>query len=114
MAKESKSKTAISSAKTACDACAVPAPGAHPDHRDQLKRLARIRGQIDGVARMIEDNRYCIDILTQTSAVRAALKSLEAAILEKHMAHCVREAMAAGDNAQVKIEELMTVFKKAS
>jgi CsoR family transcriptional regulator, copper-sensing transcriptional repressor len=114
MAKESKNKAAISSTKAACEACVTPEQGLHPDHRDQLKRLARIRGQIDGVARMIEDNRYCIDILTQTSAVRAALKSLEAAILEKHMAHCVREAMAAGDNAQVKIEELMTVFKKAS
>jgi CsoR family transcriptional regulator, copper-sensing transcriptional repressor len=117
MARESKdkaAKVANAAANAGCDACAAPGQDTHPDHRDQLKRLARIRGQIDGIVRMIEDDRYCIDILTQTSAARAALKSLEAAILEKHMAHCVREAMAAGDNAQVKIEELMTVFKKAS
>jgi CsoR family transcriptional regulator, copper-sensing transcriptional repressor len=113
MAKDVKpGKTPVDAA---CGHCATDAvEPQHPDHRDQLRRVARIRGQIDGVARMIEQDRYCIDILTQTSAVRAALKSLEAAILEKHMAHCVRAAMASGDDAAVRIEELLEVFKKAS
>jgi CsoR family transcriptional regulator, copper-sensing transcriptional repressor len=85
---------------------------AHPSHHKQLKRLARIRGQLDGVGRMIEQERYCIDILAQTAAIRAAIKSLETALLEKHMAHCVRDGMAAGGDAGQKITELLTVFKK--
>jgi CsoR family transcriptional regulator, copper-sensing transcriptional repressor len=84
-----------------------------PNHTGQLKRLARIRGQIDGVGRMIEQERYCIDILAQTTAIRAAIKSLEAAILEKHMAHCVHDAMTARGDADQKIQELLEVFKKA-
>jgi CsoR family transcriptional regulator, copper-sensing transcriptional repressor len=99
--------------KEACDQCAPQTAHAYPDHGDQLKRLARIRGQIDGVSRMIEEGRYCVDILAQTAAARAAIKSLEAAILEKHMAHCVRDAMTAGGDADQKIEELLAVFKKA-
>jgi CsoR family transcriptional regulator, copper-sensing transcriptional repressor len=100
--------------KEACDQCEPQAAQVYPDHSDQLKRLARIRGQIDGVARMIEENRYCVDILAQTAAARAAIKSLEAAILEKHMAHCVRDAMTSGGDADKKIEELIAMFKKAS
>jgi DNA-binding FrmR family transcriptional regulator len=97
-----------------CDHCAPEAAHQHPDHADQLKRVARNRGQIEGVGRMIEEGRYCVDILAQTAAARAAIKSLETAILEKHMAHCVREAMTAGADADQKIEELLAVFKKAS
>jgi CsoR family transcriptional regulator, copper-sensing transcriptional repressor len=97
-----------------CDSCATDTAHTHPDHSDQLKRLARIRGQVDGVARMIEEGRYCVDILTQTAAVRAALKSLETAILEKHMEHCVRDAMNGGGDSDQKIAELMAIFKKTA
>src|SRR5262245_63277025 len=59
-----------------------------------LKRLNRIEGQVRGLARMVEDDRYCIDIVTQISAVRAALRRAEEEILEDHVGHCVEHAMA--------------------
>jgi CsoR family transcriptional regulator, copper-sensing transcriptional repressor len=95
-----------------CEACTSAQVNVNPNHAGQLKRLARIRGQLDGVGRMIEQERYCIDILAQTAAIRAAIKSLEAALLEKHMAHCVLDAMNAGGDADQKIAELLAVFKK--
>jgi DNA-binding FrmR family transcriptional regulator len=67
-----------------------------------LKRLKRIEGQVRGLQNMIEEERYCIDILTQVSAVRAALDGVALGVMEDHVRHCVREG---GDE---KIEELMT------
>ena len=60
-------------------------------------RLKRIEGQVSGLHRMVEDERYCIDILTQISAVRAALHKVEAEILRSHVAHCVSDAFSSGD-----------------
>jgi CsoR family transcriptional regulator, copper-sensing transcriptional repressor len=76
-----------------------------------LKRLQRIEGQVRGLARMVEDDRYCIDIVTQIAAVRAALRRAEEEILRDHVAHCVEHAIAAGDKADQrrKIAELMDV-----
>ena len=80
-----------------------------------LKRLRRIEGQVRGLARMVEEDRYCIDIVTQVSAVRAALRRLEEEILRDHVAHCVEHAIASGDKADQrrKIEELMEVVSRA-
>jgi DNA-binding FrmR family transcriptional regulator len=80
-----------------------------------LKRLGRIEGQVRGLARMVEDDRYCIDIVTQISAVRAALRRLEEEILRDHVAHCVEHAIAAGNKAdqRQKMAELMDVIGRA-
>jgi DNA-binding FrmR family transcriptional regulator len=80
-----------------------------------LKRLKRIEGQVRGVARMVEDGRYCIDIVTQIGAVRAALRKVEEEVLRDHVGHCVEGAIASGNRSQQrrKIAELMDVFGRA-
>ncbi|HRF08379.1 MAG TPA: metal-sensitive transcriptional regulator [Xanthobacteraceae bacterium] len=82
---------------------------------ETLKRLNRIAGQVRGLAGMVEDDRYCIDILTQLSAVRAALRKVEDAILRDHVGHCVEGAIKSGDKAEQrkKVAELMDVFARA-
>jgi DNA-binding FrmR family transcriptional regulator len=79
------------------------------------KRLSRIEGQVRGIARMLEEDRYCIDIVTQVSAVRAALRRVEEEILRDHVAHCVEHAISSGNKADQrrKIEELMDVVRRA-
>ena len=80
-----------------------------------LSRLNRIEGQVRGLARMVEDDRYCIDIVTQIGAVRAALRRVEEEILRGHVAHCVAHAIASGDKADQrrKVSELMDVMGRA-
>jgi CsoR family transcriptional regulator, copper-sensing transcriptional repressor len=80
-----------------------------------LKRLSRIEGQVRGLARMVEEDRYCIDIVTQISAVRAALRRVEEEVLREHVAHCVEHAIASGDSDEQrkKIAELMDVLGRA-
>ena len=80
-----------------------------------LKRLKRIEGQVRGLARMVEADRYCIDIVTQIGAVRAALRRVEEEILRDHVAHCVAHAIASGDKAdqRQKVAELMDVMGRA-
>ena len=80
-----------------------------------LKRLKRIEGQVRGLARMVEDDRYCIDIVTQIAASRAALRRVEEEILRDHVAHCVDHAIASGDREDQhrKIAELMDVMTRA-
>ena len=80
-----------------------------------LRRLKRIEGQVRGLSRMVEDDRYCIDIVTQISAVRAALRRAEEEILRDHVAHCVEDAIASGNQAEQrrKIAELMYVVSRA-
>ena len=79
------------------------------------KRLSRIEGQVRGLSRMVDEDRYCIDIVTQIAAVRAALRRLEEEILRDHVSHCVEHAIAAGDKAEQrqKIDELMAVVSRA-
>lgn len=74
-----------------------------------LARLKRIAGQVSGLTRMVEDDRYCVDILTQVQAVRAALHKVEEQILRDHVTHCVADAFSSGDpfNQRQKIEELV-------
>lgn len=80
-----------------------------------LKRLNRIEGQVRGLSRMVEDDRYCIDIVTQISAARAALDRVELELLQAHVAHCVEHAIASGNLAEQrkKVEELVDVLARA-
>jgi CsoR family transcriptional regulator, copper-sensing transcriptional repressor len=82
------------------------------DKDDFLKRLRRIEGQVRGLQRMVEDDKYCIDILTQVSAAKSALESVALGLLEEHLSHCVAQAVAAGSdstearaNADSKVRE---------
>ena len=65
----------------------------YPNHEEQLNRLSKIEGQLRGVRRMIEDRRYCIDIISQIKAINAALKQVRMGVLEKHIHHCVADSL---------------------
>jgi DNA-binding FrmR family transcriptional regulator len=80
----------------------------------KLNRLKRIEGQVRGIARMVEEDRYCIDILQQVQAVRAALGKVESQVLKDHAACCVSEAISSGDPAEQKqkFDELIDLFAK--
>lgn len=78
---------------------------------DYLKRLARIEGQVRGLQRMISEDKYCIDVLTQVNAVSAALKGVAVGLLDEHVRHCVREATEAGD--QRRADQMVTEATKA-
>ncbi len=80
----------------------------------EIMRMRRIEGQVRGVAKMLEEDRYCIDILQQFAAVEAALRSTKMKILEIHTNHCVEEALTSGniDEQKKKIAELVDLFGK--
>ena len=84
------------------------------DKEALVKRLHRIEGQVRGIERMVEDDRYCIDVLTQIAAVNTALESLAFKILDDHVNHCVAGALASGDEqeAQVKAQELLAAVHR--
>jgi len=79
-----------------------------------VKRLHRIEGQVRGIERMVEDDRYCIDILTQIAAANTALESLALTILDDHVRHCVAGALVSGDEADAaaKTEELIEAVQR--
>ncbi len=81
-----------------------------------VRRLSRIEGQVRGLSRMVEEGRYCIDIVTQISAVRAALRRVEQEVLRDHVGHCVKHAMQSDDVADQnrKIKELMDVLARSN
>ena len=83
-------------------------------HSENIARLSRIEGQIKGVKRMIDEGEYCIDIITQVQAARAALQSVNKTILEKHLKHCVGAALEAKneDEIETKLAEIMKVIKR--
>ena len=83
-----------------------PAPG-YADRKDaHLRRLRRIEGQLRGLQRMVADDQYCIDVLTQVSAATSALKSFSLELLDEHLAHCVvQAAQEVGDVAEQKVQE---------
>jgi len=88
----------------------------HETARDScIKRLKRIEGQVRGLSRMVEEDRYCIDIITQVSAVRAALRRVEQEVLRDHIGHCVKEAMQSNDvrNQDRTINELIDVLARS-
>ncbi len=80
-----------------------------------LKRLNRIEGQVRGLSRMVEDDRYCVDIITQVAAARAALQKVEQEILRDHIGHCVEHAITTGNQAEQrrKITELVDILGRA-
>ena len=80
-----------------------------------IRRLNRIEGQIRGLTRMVEDDRYCIDIITQISAARAALRRVEQEVLRDHIGHCVKEAMRSDDSRSQDrtIQELIDVLARS-
>ena len=82
------------------------------DKKKLASRLARIEGQVRGLARMIEDERYCIDIITQVQAVTSALRGVESLVLKDHVSHCVEHAIASGDKAtqRQQVAELLQVL----
>jgi CsoR family transcriptional regulator, copper-sensing transcriptional repressor len=81
-----------------------------------VNRLSRIEGQVRGVARMVEDDRYCIDVLTQVQAVRAALARVETEMLKDHLGHCIESAIVAGDAAEQrqKAAELIQLMERGA
>lgn len=81
-----------------------------------LHRLSRLEGQVRGVAGMVETDRYCMDILAQTAAIRSALLAVEKLILENHAQHCVQSAIESGDpiEQRAKFDELIGLLQKAS
>ncbi len=86
----------------------------HPNHESQLNRLNRIEGQVKGIKKMITDQRYCVDILTQLKAVKAAIHKVEQGILKTHIQGCLKNAVSAGDSLSVqeKIDEVMALLEK--
>ena len=84
------------------------------DKEALVRRLHRIEGQVRGIERMVEDDRYCIEILTQIGAVRTALEQVGAKLLEDHVTHCVAGALASGDEAAAgeKTDELLEAVQR--
>ena len=94
---------------------AIPTAYGYAPHKEQLlKRLARVEGQVRGISKMIEDDRYCIDILTQLGAADTALEAVALKVLEEHVQHCVAGALASGDqgDADQKIQELLEAVQR--
>jgi len=92
----------------------TPTHGYTPHKELLLKRLARVEGQVRGISRMIEDDRYCIDILTQLGAVSTALEAVALKVLEEHVHHCGAGALASGDPdaAEEKSRELLEAVQR--
>jgi DNA-binding FrmR family transcriptional regulator len=88
----------------------------HARHVSQLSRLRKIEGQVRGILRMVEEERYCVDILTQLRAARAALRRVEDSVLREHVEHCVAQAIRSGDAAEQrgKVDELLAVLGRFS
>ena len=86
----------------------------HPDHSGELNKLNRLEGQVNGIKKMIEEGRYCPDIITQLRAIRSAAKSVESNILRRHLEFCVKQAFSSGGDmaSEEKLDELMKLFKK--
>jgi CsoR family transcriptional regulator, copper-sensing transcriptional repressor len=90
-------------------------PGYKASKEQRLNRLHRVEGQVRGVTRMVEDDRYCIDVLTQLQAVRAALAKVETEIIKEHLGHCIEGAIVSGDKDEQrkKAAELVELLERA-
>lgn len=86
----------------------------HPNHSEVLSRLSRVQGQVNGIEKMIHDQRYCVDILVQLRAAMAALRAIEAEVFQSHLKHCVQSAVLSRDpkRAQEKIDELTELLNR--
>lgn len=110
-------KSAVKSVKPQADSCHAHSDKKggkepFPSHAAQKRRLNRIKGQLDGIDKMIDDNRYCLDIIFQMRAAASALKALEKEIMHTHIKSCVKTAIESTDQmeAQEKIDEIMDFF----
>lgn len=88
----------------------------HPDHSPHLGRLNRVKGQLEGIASMIEDRRYCPEILDQIRAATSALRSIELKVFEAHLKACVHDALSSRNSkdAETKIQELTQILLRRS
>lgn len=86
----------------------------HASHKKQLPRLKRAAGQVAGIIRMVDEEQYCLDILNQIRAARAALRKVEQGVLEAHAQHCLRQAVASGDEHEIdrKMSELIGALER--
>ncbi len=86
----------------------------HPNHDNQLVRLKKVEGQVRGIQTMIQERRYCMDLLSQIRAVTGAMRKIESGILESHLQHCVNDAISSKSKkeAEVKIKEIIRLFEK--
>ena len=86
----------------------------HPSHEDQLLRLRKVEGQVRGIQNMIQERRYCMDLLSQIKAITGALLKIESGILKTHLQHCVNDAIKSKNkkNAELKIIEITKLFEK--
>lgn len=101
----------MTKANAVCSSCEE---SGFPDHSKELHRVNRIIGQLEGIKRMIEERRYCPEIMTQTRAISSAVRSLEAKLLQGHLENCVRDAFKSGKkDSEEKIEELIQLFRKS-
>lgn len=84
------------------------------EKEDAIKRLNRIEGQVRGIVKMIEEERYCIDILTQTKAIKSAIDKIDGLIMEQHLDRCLSKAIESGDPVEKgkKIDEIMKLFSR--
>ncbi|HEV3230823.1 MAG TPA: metal-sensitive transcriptional regulator [Candidatus Dormibacteraeota bacterium] len=89
----------------------MPSPGYAGRKKAVLSRLARVEGQVRGVSRMVEDERYCIEVLTQVSAAKAALDRVALMLLEEHVGHCVSDAIRSGRGGE-KVRELSDAIER--
>ena len=86
----------------------------YPSHEKQISRINRVIGQLEGIKRMIEDKRYCVEIMSQLCAARNAIKTIELGVLETHIGHCVTEACCSGNDAnkEERIREIINLLQK--
>jgi len=86
----------------------------HPSHENQLVRLKKVEGQVRGIQTMIEERRYCMDLLSQIRAVTGAMRKIESGILASHLQHCVNDAITSKSQkeATIKIKEITRLFEK--
>ncbi len=107
----SRTRAMTSRRKTAGGGESMRVTRVDDDKSALAKRLARIEGQVRGIARMVDEDRYCVDILTQVSAVRSALDALALGLLEHHLHGCVQDAVVSG-SGDVAMDEAMQVIRK--
>tara|TARA_B100001758_G_C18353626_1_gene581372 strand:+ start:1166 stop:1429 length:264 start_codon:yes stop_codon:yes gene_type:complete len=84
----------------------------HPCHKEQVASLKRIEGQIRGIQKMIDDQKYCVDILNQIKAVKNSITTVEGKILKKHLNECIKESFSKKDSCDEKIEEIVKLLKR--
>jgi DNA-binding FrmR family transcriptional regulator len=86
----------------------------HPDHSSEIPKLRRIKGQLEGIEKMINDRRYCLDVIIQIKAARAAMNSLENSLLKTHLKGCVADAFKAKSSmeSEIKIEEIVDLLTR--